>query len=266
MRVLVTGASRGIGRAVALRFAAEHGSGLTIGLLARSHSKPIHPELDGCLIETCKAIESHGAAAIPIGVDMRDPACLKHGLRNFLNAAGGLDVLINNASALVTQEKQMDLAYEVNTRGTMICLNECHAALEESGGSIVSMAPPIRLGRLEWLTRYGIAYTLSKYNMTLATLAKASRRVRANCLWPRHMVSTAATARLEGAHPGAFEGAFTRGRQVEHVAEAVHTLATRPDWNARTLFDDEVCDMPLTHAPLDAFVERDARPQWPATP
>ena len=182
-------------------------------------------------------------------------------MRNFVGAAGGLDVLVNNASALVTKRKQMDLAYEVNTRHE-ICLDECEAALEASCGAVVTMSPPSRLGRLEWIRRHGAAYTLSKYSMTLATLAKASTRVRANCLWPRHMVATAATARLE-AEEGV-EGAFSRGRCADDVARAVYAMATHPTWRARTLLDDEVCDLPAVDAPLDAYVETERRPKWPS--
>ena len=119
------------------------------------------------------------------------------------------------------------------------------------------MSPPIRTGRLDWISPHP-AYTISKYSMTLATLSAASFRIRANCLWPRHTVATHATRRLEDSLR--MDGVYSRGRPPEDVAEAVYALATSESMTGRALYDDEVLqDMPSTSAPLNLFSTEDAR-------
>lgn len=254
MRVLVTGASRGIGAAVARAFARAHGPDCSVALLARSLAVPSHDGLAGTLADTARDVEAHGARAVAFGVDFRDGERVRGAVRDAVHELGGLDVLVNNASALWARPrvspKTMDLMLHVNTRSTLVCLQECADALEASEGAVVSLSPPVRPGRLEWLADHP-AYTVSKYGMTLATLSAATDRVRANCLWPRHLVATAATRSLESVVPGA----FTKGRPPDDVARAVHSLALRRDLNARTLLDDEVLALPPTEAPLDAFVD-----------
>lgn len=253
MRVLVTGASRGIGAAVARAFAQKHGADATIAVLGRSLSEPSHGALSGTLLETMRAVESFGAGAIPLQANLRCAEETVDAVRSALRSLGGLDVLVNNASALDLQGRtirQMDLVHQVNARATLLMNTECRGALEESSGSVVTMSPPIRLGRLEWISPHP-AYTVSKYSMTLSTLAFASERVRANCLWPRYTVATSATRRLE--RLGAPGAPHAEGRPAEDVALAVYALATSTAWNAQTLFDDDVIQLPPTRAPLDLF-------------
>lgn len=256
MRVLITGASRGIGAAVARVFAAHHGADARVALLARSMTTPSHASLEGTLAKTALDLRDMGAAAFPYEVDMRHGEELVSTVSKAIGRLGGLDVLINNASALHLGEhatvRQMNLLHQVNTRGTMICNETCLPYLEESRGSIVTLSPPIRLGRLDWISSHA-PYTISKYGMTLATLARADRRVRANCLWPRRCVATEATRRLE--REMGVEGAYSRGRDPHEVAQAVYTVATSRRWNAECLLDEDVYDMPPTNAPLDLFVE-----------
>ena len=262
MRVLVTGASRGIGRAIATRFAERYGSDLIVGLMARSGTAPVHWSLEGSLRDTARDVSFHGSAAFQFPTDLRDVSSVRSSISHFLHSAGGLDVLVNNASALVpnprTQavDKSMSLLYEVNTRGTMVCLDACRDALRDSSGSVVTVSPPIRMGRLDWLCQYGVPYTVSKYSMTLATLAEAQvDGVRANCIWPRHMVATAATERLE--QLGVVPKAHTHGRDAAVFADAVLRLAVDdPGRNAQCVFDDDVLpSLPRTDAPLDAYAE-----------
>jgi citronellol/citronellal dehydrogenase len=261
MRVLITGTSRGLGAAIARAFARHHGPDAQIALLGRSGAAPSHRSLEGTLRETQRDVEAHGALGVPFEVDLRDGEQLARTLKDVLHAFDGLDVLINNASVLRPERtlpaKRMDLVHAVNARATLLCLQECREALEASprGGSIVTIAPPVRLGRLEWIAR-SPAYTLSKYQMSLATLAAASARVRANCLWPKRTVATAATKMLE--ERGIVPGAHSKGRRADAVAEAVHLLATRSTLNAATVLDEDLVTFDHGHdAPLDAYVSED---------
>lgn len=255
LRVIVTGASRGIGAAVARRFAAAHGADARVALLGRSLAEPSHPTLEGTLVQTARDVHGLGAEAVPVVCDMRDAEALRDRLRHTIGLLGGVDVLVNNASALAHRgAADAELVHAVNARGTTLCLEACAPHLEASAGAVVTIAPPVRLGRLEWIRRWGVDYTLSKYAMTLATLAHASDRVRARCLWPRRTVATAATKALEAS--GALPHAFSRGRNVHDVARAVHLLARDRDRfpNATALYDDEVVDYDDDRsAPLDAF-------------
>lgn len=263
MRVLITGASRGIGRAIATRFAERYGSNLIVGLLARSGEAPMHASLQGSLRDVAHDVSSYGSVALQFPTDLRDTSSVRASISQFLNAAGGLDVLVNNASALVpnprkqVEDKSMSLLYEVNTRGTMVCLDACRDTLAKSdAGSIVTVSPPIRLGRLDWLRTYGVPYTISKYSMTLATLAEArADGVRANCIWPRHMIATAATERLE--QMGIVPNAHSHGRDATLFADAAVRLAVDDiDRNAECVFDDDVFpSLANTNAPLDAYAE-----------
>lgn len=256
MRVLITGASRGIGASIAKFVAKKHGGQAMVSLLGRSLRQPVHDELDGTLLDTAASVEREGAVALPFQVDMRCGEELTHVLRNAVNAMGGIDVLVNNASALYATRtlppRRMDLMYQVNTRGALLCMQTCHPLLEESKGSIVTLSPPLNLAKLQWLSDHP-AYTISKYSMTLATIAHASRNVRANCIWPRYTVATSATHRLETRL--GVRHAYTRGRDPMDVAEAVYKLAVAKRTNARTFYDDEIVTLPTTDAPLDVFAE-----------
>ena len=256
MRVLITGASRGIGAAVAKAFAKKHGARAKIALLARSRHSPSHPALNGTLDETCRSVQSFGGTAVPVSVDMRDDPSLTDSVDRICKMFSGLDVLVLNASSLSVNPRPkastIDWLFQTNIRSSLRTLQACHGHLSDSRGSVVSISPPVRMGRLNWISDHP-AYTISKYGMTMATLAHADDRVRACTLWPRHTISTEATRYLETKH--GFVGAHTLGRSPSLFAEAVHKLATDPSKNATCLFDDDVIDMGDTYAPLDAFAE-----------
>jgi len=247
-RILITGASRGIGAATALE-CARRWAGSEIVLMAR---RITHPH--GCLVDVASQVTRLGASPIIVGVDVRDSQKFRGKIRDVLHSMGGLDVLVNNASALATDplpsDKSMDLVYEVNLRATMVAIQECTPSLDESKGAIVTLSPPVRTGRLEWIRDHP-AYTISKYGMTLATLAAASERVRANCLWPKHTVKTDATRLIE--RNGVLQGAFTRGREPETTANAICELI-ESSYNAKTLLDEDLVKMPRCSGPLDVFV------------
>ena len=170
----------------------------------------------------------------------------------------GLDILINNASVLYLSKsvniKQLELMNNINTKSTLLGIETCKSALEASSGSIVTLSPPIHLANLDWISKYP-AYTISKYSMTLATLGAASNKVRANCLWPRHTVSTSATKRLERE---GHENVYTRGRSVVDVARAICELSTSQR-NAQTVYDDDIVQLPATNAPLDMFAHENTK-------
>ena len=201
-----------------------------------------------------------GATAVPLQADLADAEQLDDAVAHAIRQMGGLDVLINNASALCTQRapsaKRMDLVHHVNSSATLRAIQGCHAALTESRGAIVTLAPPVRLARLEWIARHP-AYTLSKYAMSMATLGAATEAVRANNVWPRRLYATAAVRMLEqtGQLP---PGAHEHARPPHEFADAVHRVATGK-WNAECLLDEDVVVLPASEAPLDLFVEEDVR-------
>jgi citronellol/citronellal dehydrogenase len=255
---LITGASRGIGLATALRFAKQ---GASVALLARSRDAPSHPRLRGTLRSAAAAVEAAGGRPIVRGVDVRDRTALRDAVASATEEMGGLDVLVNNASALALgdADREADLVHEVNARATMVALEATRAALTSSKGAVVTVSPPVRIGRLDWISDHP-AYTISKYAMTMATLAAASRDVRANTVWPRRMVATDATRRLE--EEMGVVGAYTKGRPPSVMAEAILRVATAREYNAAALLDEEVLPTrwwsDSSDAPLDAFVSDDA--------
>ena len=252
MRVLITGGSRGIGSAVA-RSVARRYPGSKITLMSRSFSEPRHSALQGTLLETARDVEKLGSVALPIEVDMRDTHTLSEAIQKSISAFGGLDILVNNASALcmdaTPKARKIALVTDVNVRGTLVATMACENALRESNGSVVTVSPPIDMRRCDWIADR-IPYTVSKYSMTLATLGMAARGIRSNCIWPRHTVRTAATALIERS---GVPGAHSLGRDPDEFAEALVQLA-ESDRTGETLFDDELgLDMRHCDAPLDLY-------------
>lgn len=262
VRVLITGGSRGIGAAVARVFAREWKKDAIVTVTGRSLSAPSHSSLQGTILDTVRDVESFGGCGIALEADLRCADEVVDVAQRAIDAMGGLDVLVNNASVLYLDRamspKRMDLLHAVNTRATILFNQTCRAALEDSHGSIVTLSPPVRLTPLDWISSHP-TYTISKYSMTMATLAFASSRVRANCLWPRYTVATSATRRLEEVM--GVEGAYTNGRDPDDVARAVHDIAMSTQHNAQSLYDDEAVDLPSPPigAPLDLFATEDSR-------
>lgn len=248
--MIITGASRGIGAAIAKSFAKR---GAQIALIGRSNSKPSHSSLEGTLVETARDVEKLSGKPLIVPVDISDGFEWKKALTNVLDSWDGVDVLINNASVLSLEKqaslKNLNLLYNVNTRATMIAIQTCLPYMK-NGGSIVTLSPPIRLGRLDWISQHP-SYTISKYSMSLATLGAASETVRANCIWPKRMIATAATKRIENIIPGS----YTKGRDPNYVAESVYKLSVEMECNAKCLMDEDVLDAPVCESPFDAFVE-----------
>lgn len=238
--VLVTGASRGIGRAIALR-AARDGANVVI---AAKTSEP-HPKLHGTIHTVAAEVEAAGGRALPVAVDVRDAAAVDAAVDRAVEAFGGIDVLVNNAGAirltgtLHTPIDRFDLMWAVNARALFVCSRACLPHLRRSANPhVLALSPPISLDP-RWLAPHA-PYTLSKYGMSLLVLGMAAEfagdGVAFNALWPRTVIATAALAMLGG--PVKPENC----RTPEIVADATHAIVTR-DSRAQTgglLLDEEV--------------------------
>ena len=200
--IFITGGSRGIGRAIALR-AARDGANI---IIAAKSDKP-HPNLPGTIFSVAEEIEKAGGHALPIKLDVRDDQAIGEAVNKAAGHFDGLDILINNASAisltntLDTPMHKFDLMHSVNVRGTYACSKACLPYLLESDNPhILNLSPPLNLDPL-WFKDY-LAYTMSKYGMSMCVLGMAAefctRGVAVNALWPRTVIDTAAINMLGG--------------------------------------------------------------------
>ena len=222
--LFITGASRGIGRAIALR-AAEDGANVVI---AAKTAQP-HPKLPGTIHSAAQDVEDAGGRALPLLVDVRDEAAVEAAVEQAAQHFGGIDIVVNNASAisltgtLATPVKRFDLMFDINLRGSWVTTRACLPyLLQAENPHVLTLSPPINL-EPRWLAPHP-AYTASKYGMSLITLALAEelreQGVAANALWPRTVIATAAVEMLPGVEPGAC-------RKPEIVADAAHWILTR---------------------------------------
>ena len=200
--VFITGASRGIGRSIAVRLARE---GANVVVAAKSDQR--HPKLPGTIQETARAVEEAGGRALPLRVDIRDASSVDEAVEAAVARFGGIDALVNNASAisltgtLDTPVRRFDLMMAVNTRGTWLCSKACLPhLLKAPSPHILNIAPPPDLDP-GWF-RHHTAYTIAKYGMSLCVLGMAAefagRGVGVNALWPRTVIATAALNMLGG--------------------------------------------------------------------
>ncbi|HET6616908.1 MAG TPA: NAD(P)-dependent oxidoreductase [Gemmatimonadota bacterium] len=238
--VLVTGASRGIGRAIALRAARD---GANVVIVAKT-SEP-HPKLPGTIHTVAGEVEAAGGRALALEADVRDVARVEAAVARAVQAFGGLDVLVNNAGAirltgtLDTPVERFDLVWAVNARAMFTCSRACLPHLLRSGNPhVLSLSPPLSLDP-RWIAPHA-AYTLSKYGMSLLVIGMAAefadRGVAFNALWPRTVIATAALAMLAGrVRP-------ENCRSPEIVADAAHAIVTRDSraCSGRLMLDEEV--------------------------
>jgi citronellol/citronellal dehydrogenase len=225
--LFVTGASRGIGLAIALR-AARDGANVTV---AAKTAHP-HPKLPGTIHTAAAAIEAAGGRAHAVAVDLRDDAQIEAAVRETVERFGGIDVLVNNASAIDlsdtrnTAMKRFDLMYQINTRGSFACVRACLPHLEKAANPhVLMLSPPASLDP-KWFAPH-LAYTLSKMGMSLCVLGLAEELrgagVAVNALWPRTLIATTAIRNLFGGD------ATLRGcRTPDIVADAAHAILVRP--------------------------------------
>lgn len=225
--LFITGASRGIGKAIALR-AARDGARIVI---AAKTVEP-HPKLPGTIYTAAEEVRAAGGEALPIPVDVRFEEQIQQAVEQAVAHFGGIDILVNNASAiylagtLETPMKRFDLMHQVNVRATFACSQACLPHLMKAENPhILVLSPPLKL-EPRWFAPH-LAYTLSKYGMSMCVLGMAEEfreaGVAVNALWPRTTIATAAVRNLLGG-----EEMVRRSRKPEIVADAAHVILTQP--------------------------------------
>jgi len=239
--IFITGASRGIGKAIALRFAKE---GANIVVAAKSIEE--NPKLGGTIFSAAKEIEEAGGKALPVQTDIRFEEQILNAIHKTVETFGGIDAVVNNASAIQltgteqTETKRFDLIHNINVRGTFLVTKHCILHLKKSANPhILTLSPPINL-QSKWLAPH-VAYTLSKYNMSMMALAWAEElrqyNIASNALWPRTTIDTAAVRNLLG---GQMLANMSRSPQI--LADAAYYILSKTSlqYNGNTFIDEEV--------------------------
>ena len=241
--LFITGASRGIGLAIALR-AARDGANITV---AAKTEEP-HPKLPGTIYSAAREIEAAGGKALPLPVDIRNDAQVADAVARTVKTFGGIDILVNNASAISltnttqTDMKRFDLMHQINTRGSFLCSKLCAPYLARSHNPhILMLAPPLNITE-HWFAPH-LAYSLAKYGMSLCVLGLAgelrSQGIAVNALWPRTVIGTAA---LQVAMDGQDSAERRRVRRPEIVADAAYAILTKPsrEFTGKFCLDEDV--------------------------
>lgn len=224
--LFISGASRGIGLAIALRAARD---GANVAIAAKT-SEP-HPKLPGTIHTAAAEVEAAGGRALPLLCDIRDTDQIEAAVARTVETFGGIDICINNASAisltgtLATEPKRYDLMHQINARGTFMVSRACIPHLKRAANPhVLNLSPPLDLSPKFFAPH--AAYTLAKYSMSLYAMAMAEefRRdgIAFNTLWPRTMIATAALQAIPGA-----SGIVDRSRTPEIMADAAHIILTR---------------------------------------
>jgi citronellol/citronellal dehydrogenase len=258
--LFVSGASRGIGLAIALR-AARDGANVVV---AAKTAEP-HKKLPGTIYTAAEQIEAAGGRALPVVLDVRDEAQIAAAVAAGVAAFGGIDILVNNASAisltgtLETPARMFDRMMGVNTRGTFLASQACIPHLKRSANPhILNLSPPLSLDP-KWFAPH-VAYTMAKYGMSLCVLGMARELaadgIAVNALWPRTAIATAA---IEFAIGDA--STLRHCRKPEIMADAAHWILTRPsrEVTGQFLIDDEV----LARAGVTDFAQYEVEPGAP---
>ena len=239
--VLITGGTRGIGKAMALKLAA---AGANIVIAAKSIEED--PRLGGTIYTAAAEVEALGAKALAVQVDIRDEAQIAAAIAKTIETFGGLDILINNASAIQltdtagTPSKRFDLMHDINVRGTFLMVQHALPYLRKGKNPhILTLSPPINLAP-KWLAPH-VAYTISKYNMSMMTLGWAEEfredGIAVNALWPRTTIDTAAVRNLLGG-----EALAKMSRTVDIIADAAFFILSKEKlvYTGKTFIDEEV--------------------------
>lgn len=223
--LFISGGSRGIGLAIALRAARD---GAQIALAAKTVEA--NPKLPGTIYSAAQEIEAAGGRCLPLQVDIREEAQVLEAVQKTVDTFGGIDILVNNASAInltpteATPMKRFDLMMGVNARGTFLCTQACLPALKISAQRgrnphVLTLSPPLNI-EARWFAPH-VAYSLAKYGMSLCVLGHAEEfkpyGVGVNALWPRTVIQTAALQMIPGIEP-------KHCRTVEIMADAAHAV------------------------------------------
>ena len=225
--LFISGGSRGIGLAIAVRAAAD---GANVALIAKT-AEP-HPKLEGTIYTAAETIEQAGGQALPIVGDIRDDDQVASAVEQTVERFGGIDICVNNASAInlsgteALELKRYDLMQDINTRGTFSVSRACIPHLKQADNPhVLTLSPPISLDP-KWFKGHA-GYTISKYGMSMCTLGMAEEfrddGIAFNSLWPRTIIATAAVQNLLGG-----DAAMKASRKPEIVADAAHMVLTRP--------------------------------------
>ena len=255
--IFMSGGSRGIGLAIALRAARD---GANIAIAAKTADP--HPKLEGTIHSAAEAIQKAGGRALPLVVDIRDEHRVAEAVQETAERFGGIDILVNNASALRTTGtlntpvNRYDLMHGVNSRGTFVCSQACLPfLLKAENPHILTISPPLTHDP-KWFKPHP-PYSIAKYTMSLFTLAFAaefiSSGVAVNSLWPRTAIGTAAVLHELGG-----EEMMAGTRTPEIVADAAYAILNLPayQWTGRFFYDDEV----LMAAGVRDFSQYDTQP------
>lgn len=239
--LFITGASRGIGLAIAKR-AAKDGANIAI---AAKTAEP-HKHLPGTIYTAAEEIEAAGGKALPLIVDIRSEELVKEAVEKTVETFGGVDICINNASAIsltgtqATEMKRWDLMHSINARGTFLVSKTCIPHLKKAENPhVLMLSPPLDM-RPKWFAPH-VAYTMAKYGMSLCVLGMAeefkSDGVAFNALWPRTAIATAA---VEFALGG--DEMIKGSRTVDILADAAHVILTRPsrEFTGQFIIDDSL--------------------------
>jgi citronellol/citronellal dehydrogenase len=239
--ILMSGGSRGIGLAIAVRAARD---GANVALVAKTDTPD--PRLPGTIHTAAEAIQEAGGTALPIVGDVRDENSVADAVAQTVERFGGIDIVVNNASAITLQNvgdlplKRYDLMLDINTRGTFLLTSLALPHLLQSDHAhVLTLSPPLNMDR-RWLADHA-PYTISKYGMTMLTLGVAESRrahgVAGNCLWPRTLIATAAVQNLLGG-----DEAVAGARTAEIVADAAHAILVRDprECTGNTFIDEDV--------------------------
>ena len=239
--LFITGASRGIGKAIALR-AARDGANITIA----AKTTEANPKLPGTIYTAAKEIEEAGGKALACVVDIRDEAQIAAAVAKTVETFGGIDILINNASAIsltgtvATSMKRYDLMHSVNTRGTFACSQACIPHLRKAKNPhILNNSPPLNM-EARWFSPH-VAYTMAKFGMSMCVLGMAEELkgegIAVNALWPRTVIATAAVQNLLGG-----DDVMRGSRTPEIMADAAYAILTKPsrEFTGNFCVDDDL--------------------------
>src|SRR5678815_2383355 len=239
--VLITGASRGIGKAIAIKLAAE---GANVAIASKTVEE--HPKLEGTIYSAAEEIDKAGTGkVIALQADIRNEEQINDAVRKTAEAFGGIDILINNASAInltsteQIEAKRYDLMHDINVRGTFFMSQACIPFLKQSSsGHILNISPPLNMDR-KWFPKH-LAYTMSKYGMSMIVLGLSAElkkyKIAVNALWPKTTIATAAVQNL----PGGID-LIRHSRKPDIVADAAYVILSKPfdDNNSGNFYIDE---------------------------